>query len=71
MARLLFFKLDMLFAAAATPEATGKGRRAKVELDWLFARVSPVPKHDRRSSSATTGEGGKGTAVYRPAKADD
>ena len=53
VASLLFFKLDMLFTAAASPEATGKGRRAKVELDWLFARVSPVPKHDRRSSSAT------------------
>ena len=47
------FKLDMLSTAAASPEATGNGRRAKVELGWLFARVSPVPKHDRRSSSAT------------------
>ena len=53
VASLLFFKLDMLFTAAASPEATGKGRRIKVELGWLFARVSPVPKHDRRSSSAT------------------
>ena len=52
-ASLLFFKLDMLFTEAASPEATGKGRRAKVELGWLFARVSPVPKHDRRSSSTT------------------
>ena len=52
-ASLLFFKLDMLFTAAASPEATGKGRRARVELCWLFARVSPVPKHDRRSPSAT------------------
>ena len=43
----------MLFTAAASPEATGKGRKAKVELGWLFARVSPMPKHDRRSSSAT------------------
>ena len=35
-------------------ESGGDGRgRAKVELDWMFARVSPVPKHDRRSSSAT------------------
>ena len=31
----------------------GEGRRAKVELGWPFARVSPVPKHGRRSSSAT------------------
>ena len=53
VASLLFFKLDMLFTAAASPEATGKGRGAKVELDWLLARVSPVSKHDRRSSSAT------------------
>ena len=50
---LLLFKLNMLFTAAVSPEATGKGRRAKVGLDWLFARVSPVPKHDRWSSSAT------------------
>ena len=53
-ASLLFFKLDiMLFTAAASSEATGKERKAKVELDWLFARVSPVPKHDRQSSSET------------------
>ena len=26
----------------------GEGRRSKVELDWLFARVSPVPKCGRR-----------------------
>ena len=31
VASLLFFKLDMLFTAAASPEATGKGRRYKVE----------------------------------------
>ena len=31
----------------------GEGKKAKVELDWLFARISPVPKYDRRSSSAT------------------
>ena len=49
---LLFFKLDMLFTAAVSPEATGKGGTAKMELDWLFERVSPVPKHDRRSSRA-------------------
>ena len=49
---LLLFKLDTLFAAAVSPEATDKGRRAEVELDWLFARVYPVPKHDGRSSSA-------------------
>ena len=53
VASLVFFKLDMLSTAAASLEATGKGRRAKVELGWLFTRVSPVPKHDRRSSSAT------------------
>ena len=53
-ASLLFFKLDnMLLSAAVSPEAKGKGRRAKVELNWLFARVSPLPKHDPRSSSAT------------------
>ena len=52
-ASLLFFKLGVFFTAAVSPETTGKGKRAKVELDWLFARVSPVPKHDRRSSSAT------------------
>ena len=46
-------RANMLFTEAVSPEATGKGRRAKVELDWLFARVSPVPRHDRRSSSAT------------------
>ena len=46
-------KLDTLLTAAVSPEATGKGRRAKVELGWLFARVSPVPKYDRLSSSAT------------------
>ena len=40
-ASLLLFKLDMLCSAAVRPEAKGKGRRAK------------VPKHDRRSSSAT------------------
>ena len=45
---------SMLFTAAVSPEATGKGRRAKVEFDWLFARVSPVREHDRRSSSATS-----------------
>ena len=50
-ASLLFFQLDMLFTAAVSPEAKGKGRRTKVELDGLFVRVSPVPKHDRRSSS--------------------
>ena len=33
VASLFFFKLDMLFTAAASPEATGKGRMAKVELD--------------------------------------
>ena len=43
----------MVFTVAVSPEATGNGKRVKVELDWLFARVSPVPKHDRRSSSAT------------------
>ena len=32
-ASLLFFKLDMLFTATVSPEATGKGTRAKVELD--------------------------------------
>ena len=53
VASLLFFKLDVLFTAAVSPEATGKGTRAKVELDWLFARVSTVPKHNRRSLSAT------------------
>ena len=53
VASLLFSKLDMLSTAAASPEATGKGRRAKVELGWPFVRVSPVPKHGRRSSSAT------------------
>ena len=52
-ASLLFFKPDVLFTAAVSPEATGKGRRAKVELEWLLERVSPVPKHDRRISSAT------------------
>ena len=53
-ASLLFIKLDyVVFSAAVSPEATGKERRAKVELDWLFTRVFPVPKHDRRSSSAT------------------
>ena len=31
----------------------GQGKKGQVELDWLFARLSPVPKHDRRSSSAT------------------
>ena len=50
---LLVFKLNMLFTAAVSSTAMGKGRRAKAELDWLFTRVSPVPKHDRRSSSAT------------------
>ena len=30
---LLFFKLDMLFTATVSPEATGKGTGAKVELD--------------------------------------
>ena len=34
-------------------EATRKGTRAKMELDWLSASVSLVPKHDRGSSSAT------------------
>ena len=53
VASLLFSKLDMLSTAAASPEATGKGRRAKVELGLPFARASPVPKHGRRSSSAT------------------
>ena len=53
MASLLFSKLDMLSTVAASPEATGKGRRAKVELGLPFARASPVPKHGRRSSSAT------------------
>ena len=52
-ASLLFFKLDMLCSAAVSPESKREGRRAKVELDWLFPRVSTVPKHDRRSSSAT------------------
>ena len=28
-ASLLFFKLDMMFTAAVSPEATGKGRRVK------------------------------------------
>ena len=51
--RLLFFELDMLFTAAVSPEAKGERRRVKVELDWLFARGSPVPKHDRQSPSAT------------------
>ena len=32
----------------------GEGKKGQGgELDWLFARVSPVSKHDRRSSSAT------------------
>ena len=51
--RLLFVKLDTLFTAAVSVEATEKGKGAKVELDWLFARVSPVPRHGRRSLSAT------------------
>ena len=29
------------------------GRRVKVKLDWLFARVSPMPIYDPQSSSAT------------------
>ena len=52
-ASLLFLKLDVLFTAVVSPEATGKGRRAKVEYDWLFGRGSPVSKHGRRSSSTT------------------
>ena len=51
-ASLLFLMSDMLFTAAVSPEAMGEGRRAQLEWDWVFARVSPVPKHDRRSSSA-------------------
>ena len=50
---LLFLKLDVLFTAVVSPEATGKRKRAKVEYDWLFGRVSPVSKHGHRSSSAT------------------
>ena len=53
VASLLFSKLDMLSTAATSPEATGKGRRAKVELGLPFVRASPVPKHGRRSSSTT------------------
>ena len=41
-------------SAAMNPEATGEGKKgANVELNWLFARLSPVPKYDRRSSSVT------------------
>ena len=39
--------------SAVSSEATEEGRRAKVELDWLFAKAFPVPKYDRHSSSAT------------------
>ena len=50
---LLFFKLDIYYYSGvhSSPEATGEGKRAKVELDFcLFARVFPVPKDDHRSS---------------------
>ena len=40
VASLLFFKLDMLFTAAASPEATGKGRRAKQGGVGLAVRKS-------------------------------
>ena len=43
----------VVYCSGVSPKATGKGKRSTVELDWLFARVSPVPKHDRRSSPAT------------------
>ena len=33
-------------------KATGEVKRAKVKLDCRFARVSPVLKYNRRSSSA-------------------
>ena len=36
-----------------SPEATRKGIKAKFELDWLFARASLAPKHDRGSTSAS------------------
>ena len=47
-ASLLFSKLDMLLTAAAVESGGDGGREegANVELDWLFARVSPMPKHD-------------------------
>ena len=41
VASLLFFKLDMLFTTAASTEATGKGRRAKVELSISRAEARP------------------------------
>ena len=47
-ASLLFFKLDTLLTATVNPEATGKGRRAKVELDLLVARVS-ISRAEARS----------------------
>ena len=51
---LIFFKLDMYFTAAVRLGETGEGKGAtKVELDWLFTRVSPGRKYDHQSSSAT------------------
>ena len=41
---LFFLKLDIQSTAVLSTGATGKGRRTKVELDWLLARVSTVPK---------------------------
>ena len=50
---LLFFKLEMLFAAAVSSEATGKGRRAKVEFRLAVRKSIPRAEDDCRSSSAT------------------